>query len=46
MAQAIKQGIVQPDIDPDVFVQEKRPLRQLLDTGKIQPAGIMENSLS
>lgn len=32
---AIKKGIVIPDIDPNQFIEEKMPVQELLDAGKI-----------
>ncbi len=35
---AIKKGIIKPDIHPDSFVEEKCPLKELLDNGKVVPS--------
>ncbi len=35
IANAIKKGIVEPHIDPDKLIEEKGPLKELLDGGKV-----------
>ena len=35
---AIKKGIIEPNIDPDRFIEAKCPLKVLLDGGKISPS--------
>ena len=35
---AIKKGIIKPEINPETFVEEKCPLKELLDNGKVMPS--------
>ena len=35
ISNAVKKGIIDPHIDPDVYIEEKLPIQELLDSGKV-----------